>query len=60
MKNFFRRSRMMKTIEQINEKIKNKKAVILTAEEVVRLAKESSPEQIAQTVDVVTTATFAP
>ncbi len=51
---------MMKTIEQINEKIKNKKAVILTAEEVVKLAKESSPEQIAQTVDVVTTATFAP
>ncbi len=50
----------MKTIEQINEKIKSGKAVVLTAEEVVQLAKSSSPKQIAQTVDVVTTATFAP
>ncbi|WP_171816311.1 homocysteine biosynthesis protein [Thermotoga profunda] len=51
---------MVKTIEQINEKIRNGKAVVLTAEEVVQLAKQSSPKEIAQTVDVVTTATFAP
>lgn len=50
----------MKTVDEINEKIKNGKAVILTAEEVVQLAKQSTPKQIAQTVDVVTTATFAP
>ncbi|MDD8020139.1 MAG: homocysteine biosynthesis protein [Acidobacteriota bacterium] len=50
----------MKTVDEINEKIKQGKAVVLTAEEVVRLAKESSPEQIAERVDVVTTGTFAP
>lgn len=60
MKNFSRMVRMMKTIEQINERIRSGKAVVLTAEEVVQLAKQSSPKQIVQTVDVVTTATFAP
>ncbi|WP_018963788.1 homocysteine biosynthesis protein [Coprothermobacter platensis] len=50
----------MKTIEEINQKITQGKAVILTAEEVVTMAKTTSPKEIAQKVDVVTTGTFAP
>jgi len=50
----------LKDIEEINEKIKRGDAVILTAEEVVKMAKESGVKEVAQKVDVVTTATFAP
>jgi len=50
----------MKTIQEINQKIKAGKAVILTAEEVKKLAETHSPEEIANKVDVVTTATFGP
>lgn len=47
-----------KTYEQINEKIKRGEAVVLTAEEVSEMALTASPEEIAEKVDVVTTATF--
>ncbi|MDP4207067.1 MAG: homocysteine biosynthesis protein, partial [Bacteroidota bacterium] len=47
-----------KTYEEINEKIRSGKAVILTAEEVSRMSLEMSPAEIAEKVDVVTTATF--
>ncbi len=47
-----------KTYEEINEKIKAGKAVVLTAEEVSQMALTASPEEIAEKVDVVTTATF--
>ena len=47
-----------KTYEQINEKLRNGSAVVLTAEEVSKLAQEASPEEILEKVDVVTTATF--
>ncbi len=47
-----------KTYEEINEKIRNGKAVVLTAEEVSAMAKELSPAEIVERVDVVTTATF--
>jgi len=47
-----------KSYEDINRKLKSGKAVILTAEEVSKMAKEASPEQILEKVDVVTTATF--
>ena len=50
----------MKTVDEINEKIKRGEAVVLTAEEVVKMAGETSPEKIAEQVDVVTTGTFAP
>ena len=50
----------MKTVDEINEKIKRGEAVVLTAEEVVELAREKSPKKIAEQVDVVTTGTFAP
>jgi len=47
-----------KTIDEINEKILAGKAVVLTAEEVTRLAEKKTPDQIAKSVDVVTTGTF--
>jgi uncharacterized protein (DUF39 family) len=48
----------IKTYEEINRKLKSGDAVVLTAEEVSLMAKELSPEEIAEKVDVVTTATF--
>ncbi|MBN1985000.1 MAG: homocysteine biosynthesis protein [Prolixibacteraceae bacterium] len=47
-----------KTYEEINKKLRAGEAVILTAEEVSKMALEASPEEIAEKVDVVTTATF--
>ncbi len=47
-----------KTYEEINQKLKSGDAVVLTAEEVSEMAKEMSPEEIVEKVDVVTTATF--
>lgn len=49
---------MKKSYEEINEKIARGEAVVLTAEEVTRMAQELSPAEIASKVDVVTTATF--
>jgi uncharacterized protein (DUF39 family) len=48
----------IKTYEEINRKLKSGSAVILTAEEVSKMALEVSPEEIVEKVDVVTTATF--
>lgn len=48
----------IKTYDEINRKLKAGKAVVLTAEEVSKMAKEMSPEEIVEKVDVVTTATF--
>ncbi len=50
----------MKTISEINEKIKEGKAVVLTAEEVIAMAKEHGIKECARRVDVVTTGTFSP
>lgn len=49
-----------RSIEEINEKIRNGKAVVLTAEEVSAMGREISPGEILKKVDVVTTATFGP
>lgn len=49
-----------KTYQEINEKIKAGKAVVLTAEEVAAMSRDHTPAQIAAKVDVVTTATFGP
>jgi len=48
----------VKTYDEINRKLKSGEAVVLTAEEVVKMAREMSPEEIVEKVDVVTTATF--
>ena len=49
---------MSKTIQEINEKIKNGKAVIFTAEQAVKMAKEQGVAACAKKIDVVTAATF--
>src|SRR4030066_477732 len=51
---------MAKTIEEINEKIKNGKVVVLNAEEIIDYAEKKGIKRTAKEVDVVTTATFGP
>lgn len=51
---------MAKTIEEINEKIKSGKAVVLTAEEIISYAEENGIKKTASDIDIVTTATFSP
>ena len=51
---------MAKTIQEINEKIKAGRAVVLTAEEIIGVVREKGVKQAAAKVDVVTTGTFAP
>ncbi len=50
----------MKTIAEINEKIKKGQAVVATAEEIIDIVKEKGIQQAAREVDVVTTGTFGP
>ncbi|MFC2057067.1 homocysteine biosynthesis protein [Chloroflexota bacterium] len=49
---------MAKTIREINEKIREGKAVVFTAEEIIDIAREKGIKQAAQEVDIVTTGTF--
>lgn len=49
---------MPKTIEEINEKIKNGSVVVLTAEEIISYTEENGIKKTARDIDVVTTATF--
>ena len=49
-----------KSYDEINEKIKNGDAVVVTAEEVIPMVEEQGIEKTASTVDVVTTGTFGP
>jgi uncharacterized protein (DUF39 family) len=51
---------MAKTIKEINKLIKQGKAVVVTAEEVIDLAEKKGIKKAAQEVDVVTTGTFGP
>ena len=51
---------MPKSIAEINEKIREGKAVVVTAEEIIDIAREKGVKKAAQEVDVVTTGTFAP
>lgn len=50
----------MKTIEEINEKIKSGKVVVVTAEEMIEITKEKGTKKASEYVDVVTTGTFGP
>lgn len=49
---------MTKTFEEINEKIKAKKAVVVTAEEMTAIVRKKGASKAAQEIDVVTTGTF--
>ncbi|MFC1984862.1 homocysteine biosynthesis protein [Chloroflexota bacterium] len=51
---------MAKTIKEINDKIREGKAVVLTAEEIIDFVKEKGVKKAAEEVDVVTTGTFGP
>ncbi len=51
---------MAKTISEINEKIRKGKAVVVTAEEVIDIAKSKGVSRAAEKIDVVTTGTFGP
>ncbi|SFM89678.1 homocysteine biosynthesis protein [Thermodesulforhabdus norvegica] len=51
---------VVKTYEEINEKIKSGKVVVVTAEEMTRIVREKGEKRAAEEVDVVTTGTFAP
>ncbi|MBI2868419.1 MAG: homocysteine biosynthesis protein [Chloroflexi bacterium] len=51
---------MSKTIEEINHKIRQGKAVVVTAEEIIDIVREKGAGRAAQEVDVVTTGTFGP
>lgn len=55
-----RQYRVNKTYQEINERIRSGQAVVLTAEEVIERIRDDGPVETAQTVDVVTTGTFAP
>jgi uncharacterized protein (DUF39 family) len=48
----------MKTIEEINQKIKDGDAVVVTAADMTRIVREKGAEEAAVEVDVVTTGTF--
>lgn len=49
-----------KTYQEINEKIKSGKVVVVTAEEIIDIVKQEGAVEAARHVDVVTTGTFSP
>jgi L-aspartate semialdehyde sulfurtransferase len=49
-----------KTYQEINDRIKKGRAVVMTAKEVKAFVKKNGPVKTAREVDVVTTGTFAP
>jgi len=51
---------MAKTIQEINEKIRQGRAVVVTAEEIIEVVKQKGIKKAVQEVDVVTTGTFGP
>src|SRR5512135_594507 len=51
---------MTKTIQEINEKIMQGQAVVVTALEVIEIAKTEGLKKAAEKIDVVTTGTFGP
>ena len=51
---------MAKTIAEINQRIREGKAVVVTAEEIKDIVRQRGASRAAQDVDVVTTGTFGP
>jgi len=51
---------MVRTIAEINDKIRSGSVVVVTAEEVIGIAREKGIKKAAREVDVVTTGTFSP
>lgn len=53
-------AKIIREIREINEKIREGKAVVVTAEEIIDIVKQKGIKKAAQEVDVVTTGTFGP
>ena len=51
---------MLRTIAEINDKIRSGSVVVVTAEEIIGIAREKGIKESAREVDVVTTGTFSP
>ena len=51
---------MIRTIEEINDKIRSGSVVVVTAEEIIGMARAKGIKKAARDVDVVTTGTFSP
>jgi len=51
---------MVKTISEINDKIRCGSVVVVTAEEIIGITREKGIKKAAREVDVVTTGTFSP
>jgi len=54
------RKKTTKTIAEINRRIKQGKAVVVTADEMTEIVQQKGAEKAAQEIDVVTTGTFSP
>ena len=54
------KNKMAKTIAEINQKIKDGQAVVVTAAEIIDIVKQKGIKETAKEVDVVTTGTFGP
>jgi L-aspartate semialdehyde sulfurtransferase len=52
--------KVKKTIKEINEKIKEGRAVVVTAEEMIEIVEKNGDVEAARKIDVVTTGTFGP
>ena len=52
--------KVQKTYQQINQKIRDGKVVVVTAEELIDIMKKNGSVETAREVDVVTTGTFSP
>ena len=52
--------KVQKSIQEINERIKSGKVVVVNAEEMIAIVEKNGAEEAARKVDVVTTGTFAP
>ena len=55
-----KKHKVVKTYQEINEKIKSGDVVVVTAEEMIDIVAADGPVEAARRVDVVTTGTFAP
>ena len=54
------KKKVSKTIDDINQRIREGKVVVVTADEMAGIVHAKGPEQAAREIDVVTTGTFAP
>jgi len=52
--------KVQKTLQEINERIRDGSVVVVTAEEMVDIVKRTGPVKAAREIDVVTTGTFSP